>query len=122
MPPKTKRKRFEKGPRDLSEEEAAEEESSSEMTQSTRTTTLSTWGTRVWNRRETTLHRPRALTSPILLKTRRRSESGRRSKWSIMSMAMESGSGYTLQVRSGRMDDIFRKRERRGPVGIAQID
>ncbi|PON48460.1 LOW QUALITY PROTEIN: hypothetical protein TorRG33x02_320450 [Trema orientale] len=57
--------------------------------------------------------------SPILLKTRRRRESGRRSKWSIMSMsmAMESSSGYTLQVRSRRMADIFRKRERRGQVG-----
>ena len=90
MPPKTKRKRLEKGPRDLSEEAAEDEESSSEMTQSTRTTTFSTWGTREWNLLETTQHRPRALTSPILLKMRRSRESGRRSKWSI---SEESGSG-----------------------------
>jgi len=99
IPPKTRRRRFQKGPRDLSEAAEEEEESSSEMTQSTRTTTFSTWGTREWKRRETTQQRPRAFTSPILLKTRRRRESGRRSKWSIWDA---SGSGKIRHARSAR--------------------
>ncbi|KAK7817509.1 histone acetyltransferase hac1 [Quercus suber] len=39
--------------------------------------------TREWKQRETTQQRPKALTSPILLKIKRRIESGRRSKWSM---------------------------------------
>jgi hypothetical protein len=91
-------------------EEEEEEVSSSEMTQSTRTTTLSTWGTREWKRRQTTQQRPRALTSPILLKTSKRRESGRRSKWSIEGeevVVVGSGSGWILEVGSGRRELIF---------------
>lgn len=78
--------------------EDEEEGSSSEMTQSTRTTTLSTWGTSKWNRFETTQHRPRALTSPILLKTSKSSESGNGSKWSTGSSG--SGQEKILVLRS----------------------
>lgn len=74
-------------------EEGEDEWSSSEMTQSTRTTMFSTWETREWMRLETTQHRPKALTSPILLKTSKRSESGNRSKWS-------TGSGKIFMLRS----------------------
>ena len=119
IPPKTRRRRFQKGPRDLSEAAAEEEESSSEMTQSTRTTTFSTCGTREWKRRETTQQRPRALTSPILLKTKRRSESGNRSKWSI---SEASGSGKIRHARSARWEDILeREREREKLIDLDRI-
>ena len=99
MPPTTRRKRLEKGAdaaeRDLIEER--EELSSSEMTQSTRIRTFSTWVTREWNLRETTQQRPRDLTSEILLKTRRRIESGRWSKWSVC-----RGSGWIREGGSER--------------------
>lgn len=89
-------------------------ESSSEMTQSTLTTTLSICGTRPWNRRETTQHRPRALTSPILLKTISSRESGKRSKWSmnpsIRSSSVSSGQILLLD-RSGLNEDIFKSNE-----------
>ena len=64
-------------------EREEDEESSSEITQLTRMMTLSTWGMREWKQRETTQHRPKALTSLILLKIRRRIKLGRRSKWSM---------------------------------------
>lgn len=87
-PEKTRRKREEIGWRELSEVTAevtaldadGEEESSSEITQSTRTITLSTRGTRELKRFETKQHLAKALTSPMLLKTKRRTESGIRSK------------------------------------------
>ena len=113
MPPNTRRKRCEKGPRDFSKEPAAEEDSSSEITQSTRTTTFSTCGTRVWKRLETTQQRPSALTSPILLKTRRSRESGKRSKWSMASAIIITGgglfwgSGQILVLGSGRIDEAI---------------
>ena len=97
---KMRRKMAEKGEaeeRGLSGERE-EGSSSSEMTQSTRTTTFSTWGTREWNLLETTPHRPRALTSPMRLKTRRRMESGRWSKKSGGS----SGSGWIRESGSER--------------------
>lgn len=104
---KMRRKMAEKGEAEeerggLSEEREEEESSSSsEMTQSTRMRTFSTWGTREWNLRETTQHRPRDLTSEILLKTRRRIESGRWSKWSI-SRVCGGGSGWIREGGSER--------------------
>ena len=100
MPPTTRLNTAEKD-EDAAEgglTEEREELSSSEMTQSTRTTTFSTWGTREWNLRETAQHRPRDLTSAILLRTRRRIESGSRSKWSICSRGW--GSGWIREVGS----------------------
>jgi hypothetical protein len=78
MPKKTKRKILEKGLSDLSAEEGEEEEdeSSSGITQFEQTTTFSTCGTSEWKRCDTTQQWPRAFTSPILLKTRRRREFG----------------------------------------------
>ncbi|PON75500.1 hypothetical protein PanWU01x14_041250 [Parasponia andersonii] len=98
MPPKMKQKRLEKGPRDTSGTEGGGRVVVGDNTMDPNDDILDRG-----NQRVTTHHPQRALTSPILLKTRWRSESGRRSKWSIipMSMAMESVLGILCKSDLG---------------------